>query len=102
MVCAASASPYVARRGAAETPLVRRQPPATRAIATSTFHVDHMRQIVHVRPVETVHCHPVTFQSSRATSDSHPPRIEADMCIGGEYCLALIPLWLNGFPGCDV
>jgi hypothetical protein len=24
------------------------------------------------------------------------------MCIGGVYGLALIPLWLNGFPGCDV
>ena len=28
--------------------------------------------------------------------------IEADMCISGEYRLALIPLWRNGYPGCDV
>ena len=76
--------------------------PATRASATSIFQVDHPRQIVHSRPVETVHCHPVTDRTSRPTSDSHLPRIEADMCIGGEYRLALILLWLNGFPGCDV
>jgi len=81
---------------------IGRDPPATRANVTSTFHVDHTRQIVHLRPVETVHCHPVTDRSPCPTSDSHLPRIEADMCIGGAYRLALIPLWLNGFPGCDV
>ena len=45
---------------------------------------------------------PSSDRSSRPASDSHLPRIEADMCIGGEYRLALIPLWHNGFPGCDV
>jgi hypothetical protein len=79
-----------------------RPSPALRANATSTFNVDQTRQIVHPRPVETVQCHPVTDRSFRPTSDSHMPRIEADMCISGEYRLALIPLWLNGFPGCDV
>ena len=101
-VCGAPASPWVARRGAAGAPAHLPSAIATRANATSTFHVDHTRQIVHLRPVETVRCHPVTDRSFRPTSDSHLPRIEADMCIGGEYRLVLIPLWHNGFPGCDV
>lgn len=84
-----------------DRPLICPQRMATRANATSTFDVDVTRQIVHVRPVETGPCHLVTDRSCRPPSDSHLPRIEADMCIAGEYRLALIPLWLNGFPGCD-
>ena len=54
--------------------LIRRHRPATRANAPSTFDVDHTRQIVHLRPVETVHCHPVTDRSPRPTSYSDLPR----------------------------
>ena len=92
---------FLVREGLARA-LLRPERRATRASPTSTFDVLQTRNLVHVRPFGTGHCHRVTVRLSRPISDSHLSGIEADMCIAGEYRLALIQLWLNGFPGCDV
>ena len=92
---------FLVREGLARA-LLRPERRATHASPTSTFDVLQTRKLVHVRPFGTGHCHRVTVRLSRPISDSHLSGIEADMCIAGEYRLALIPLWLNGFPGCDV